>query len=173
MAAGEWVSVTSQNDLIERELRIERIELVHNVVHETEELAAVYEGHGMSPQLAAAAADEVMKSPDAALSIHAREELGVDPDNLPSPIGAASVSLFFFLVGAFLPIIPWFIGGGNRAAWASLTIGVAAAAVIGWLVGVGAERSRFRSSARQVLILLIACGITFLIGELVDVNLGS
>jgi len=173
MAAGEWVSVTSQNDLIERELRIERRELIHNVEHETEELAAVYEGHGMGPELASQAAAEVMKSPASALSIHAREELGVDPDHLPSAIGAAGVSLVFFLVGAFLPIIPWFIGGGNGAAWSSLSIGVAAAAVIGWLVGVGAERSKFRSSARQVLIVLIACGITFLIGELVDVNLGG
>jgi VIT1/CCC1 family predicted Fe2+/Mn2+ transporter len=173
MAAGEWVSVTSQNDLIERELAIERRELVHNTAHETQELAAVYESHGMGKERAAAAAEEVMQRPEAALAVHAREELGVDPHDLPSPMWAAGLSLVCFLFGALLPVVPWFIGGGNSAAWASLIIGVVAAAVVGGLVGRFAERSVGKSVLRQVAIVLIACGITYFIGELVGINLGG
>lgn len=172
MAAGEWVSVTSQNDLIERELAIERRELVHNTEHETEELAAIYESHGMGKERAAAAAEEVMQQPEAALAVHAREELGVDPHDLPSPLWAAGLSLVCFLFGAFLPIIPWFIGGGPAAAWSSLAIGVVAAALVGGLVGRFAERSIGKSVARQVVIVLVACSVTYLIGELVGINLG-
>lgn len=173
MAAGEWVSVTSQNDLIRRELEIERRELQFNTEHETEELAAMYESHGMRPERAAAAAEEVMQQPEAALAVHAREELGVDPDDLPSALGAAGLSLVCFIFGAVLPLIPWYIGGGNGAAWASLAIGVAAAAVVGGLVARFAERPIISGVGRQVAIVLVACGATYLIGELVGVNLGG
>lgn len=170
MAAGEWVSVTSQNDLIERELAIERLELVHNVEHETAELAEVYESHGMAPERAAAAAEEVMADPDIALGVHAREELGIDPAELPSALWAAGLSLVCFLFGAILPIIPWYVGDGASAAWASLAIGVAAAAGVGGLVGMFAERSIVRSVLRQVVIVLVACGVTYAIGEMVGVS---
>ncbi len=173
MAAGEWVSVTSQNDLIRRELEIERRELEHNTEHETEELAAMYESHGIQPERAAAAAADVMRQPEAALAVHAREELGVDPNDLPSALWAAGLSLVCFVFGAVLPLIPWYIGSGTAAAWASLGIGVAAAAIVGGLVARFAERSIASGVARQVLIVLVACGATYLIGELVGVNLGG
>lgn len=173
MAAGEWVSITSQNDLINRELDIERRELVHNVEHETEELAAVYEAHGMGAERAAAAAHEVMQRPDTALAVHAREELGVDPDFLPSALNAAGLSLVCFLFGALLPVIPWFLDGGVSAAWTSLAIGVATAGVVGGLVARFAEKPLVGGIARQVVIVLVACGVTYLIGELVGVNLAG
>lgn len=171
MAAGEWVSVTSQNDLIERELTIERRELVHNREHETEELAAIYERHGMAPDRAAAAAEDVMQTPDLALAVHAREELGIDPHDLPSAFNAAGLSLLCFLFGAFLPLVPWYIGSGTSAAWASLAIGVVAAGGVGGVVARFAERPIVYGVARQVVIVLVACGVTYLIGELVGVNL--
>lgn len=173
MAAGEWVSISSQNDLIRRELEIERRELIHNTAHETEELAAIYESHGMGSERAAAAAHEVMQQPDTALAVHAREELGVDPDSLQSAFGAAWLSLVCFLFGALLPVVPWFVGGGNSAAWTSLAIGIVAAAFVGGIVGRFAERSIVAGVTRQVLIVIVACGITYLIGELVGVNLGG
>jgi vacuolar iron transporter family protein len=171
MAAGEWISLTSQNDLVQRELDVERRELVHNHEFETAELASMYEEHGMAPERAAAAAAEVMQVPDVALTVHAREELGIDPRDLPSPISAAALSLVCFLVGAVLPVIPWMISDGNGAAWASLLIGVAAAAAVGAVVGRFAERPVGLSVIRQVAIVLVACGVTYLIGELVGVNL--
>ncbi|MDW3216696.1 MAG: VIT1/CCC1 transporter family protein [Ilumatobacteraceae bacterium] len=173
MAAGEWVSISSQNDLIKRELDIERRELIHNSEHETQELAAVYESHGMGTERAAAAAHEVMQQPEMALAVHAREELGVDPDSLQSAAWAAGLSLICFLFGALLPVIPWFVGGGNSAAWSSLAIGMVTAAFVGGLVARFAERSVVIGVVRQVVIVVVACGITYLIGELVGVNLGG
>jgi VIT1/CCC1 family predicted Fe2+/Mn2+ transporter len=173
MAAGEWVSITSQNDLIRREIAIERRELIHNSEHETAELAALYESHGMGTERAAAAAHEVMQQPDIALGVHTREELGVDPDSLQSAGWAAGLSLVCFLFGALLPVVPWFVGGGDPAAWSSLAIGMVAAAFVGGLVARFAERSVSIGALRQVGIVVIACGITYLIGELVGVNLGG
>lgn len=171
MAAGEWVSVSSQNDLIERELTIERRELANNTEHETEELTAIYVTHGIEPERAAAAAADVMRRPEIALGVHAREELGVDPDDLPSAFWAAALSFVCFTFGALLPLVPWYLGSGGSAALASLAIGVAAAAVVGGLVARFAEKPLVFGIARQVAIVLVACGITYFIGELVGINL--
>ncbi len=171
MAAGEWVSVTSQNDLIERELAVERREIEHNPDVETAELADMYEQQGMDPDHARKAAADVMREPDVALSVHARQELGVDPDDLPSAFGAAALSLVCFLFGAFLPLVPWYIGSGGTAAVVSLVVGTIAAAIVGGLVARFAERPLWFGSVRQVVIVLIACGVTYAIGEVVGVNL--
>jgi VIT1/CCC1 family predicted Fe2+/Mn2+ transporter len=173
MAAGEWVSVTAQNDLIERELEVERRELLHNPEFETAELAAMYESHGMDATRAARAAEEVMREPDTALVVHAREELGINPEELPSALVASSSSLVCFLFGAFLPLIPWFFGSGDAAALWSIGIGVVTAAVVGALVGRLAERSIVRSVIRQVAIVIGACAVTYAIGELVGVNVAG
>jgi VIT1/CCC1 family predicted Fe2+/Mn2+ transporter len=170
MAAGEWVSISAQNELVLRELAVERRELVHNTESETAELAAMYEGHGMTRQIALEAAADVMREPETALAVHAREELGVDPDDLGSPWGAAGLSLVCFLIGALLPVIPWFAGSGNGAKVASIAIGVVAAAIVGLLIGKFAERRMAWSAVRQVLILLIACGATYLVGKLLGVS---
>lgn len=170
MAAGEWVSVSAQNELITREVEIERRELKINTASETVELAKMYENHGIEPQRAAAAAADVMQDPDAALAVHVREELGVDPGILPSPMAAALLSLICFIFGALLPVVPWYIGSGFGASVASVSIGVVAAAFVGAFIGRYAERSIVKTSLRQVLILLGACGITFLIGRLFNVT---
>lgn len=171
MAAGEWVSVSSQNDLIERELSIERRELANNTEHETEELAAIYVTHGIEPERAAAAAADVMRRPETALAVHAREEFGIDPDDLPSAFWAAALSFVCFTFGALLPLVPWYLGSGGSAAFASLAIGVAAAAVVGGIVARFAEKPLAFGIARQVAIVLVACGVTYFIGELVGINL--
>lgn len=170
MAAGEWVSISAQNELVYRELAVERRELARNPASETAELAAMYEGHGMTRQIAMDAAADVMRVPEAALAVHAREELGVDPADLGSPWSAAGLSLICFLVGALLPVIPWFGGSGNGAKIASICIGMVAAAIVGLLIGRFAERRLLWSSARQVLILLVATGATYLVGRAVGVS---
>jgi VIT1/CCC1 family predicted Fe2+/Mn2+ transporter len=170
MAAGEWISVTAQNELVEREVTIEARELRRNPAAETDELAAMYESHGMSADTARAAAVEVMRRPERAIDVHAREELGVDPTDLPSPLSAAAVSIVCFLFGAFLPLLPWLGGGLSSAAAVSLSIGVVAAAGVGALIGRFSERSIPRSMLRQIVIVLIACGVTYAIGEAVGVS---
>jgi len=171
MAAGEWVSISAQNELIERELAVERRELRHNTVAETAELAAMYAAHGMEPERARAAAADVMREPDTALVVHAREELGVDPDELASPWKAAVLSLVCFLVGALLPVVPWlFDATGTAPTVASVVIGVAGAAVVGGVVASFAERPLPRSIARQVAIVLGACAVTYAIGQAIGIT---
>ena len=169
MAAGEWVSVSAQNELITRELEIEKRELRVNTVAETNELAKIYESHGIEPERARAAAADVMRRPESALAVHAREELGVDPGTLPSPMKAALLSLVCFLFGALLPVFPWFIGEGTAAKVSSVAIGVVAAGFVGAAIGVTAERGAVRTGLRQVVILLVACGVTYAVGQLFDV----
>ena len=174
MAAGEWVSISAQNELIQRELEVERRELRSDPEGETEELAGIYAAHGMDPERAQRAAADVMRRPDEALAVHAREELGVDPGALASPWRAAALSLVCFLFGAVLPLIPWLLAAeGTAPTVASVVIGVVAAAAVGALIGRSAERSIPRSALRQVLIVLGACAVTYAIGEAVGINVAG
>jgi VIT1/CCC1 family predicted Fe2+/Mn2+ transporter len=171
MAAGEWVSVSAQNELIERELDVERRELNLHPAAETEELAKMYEADGMEPDRARHAAADVMRLPDEALAVHARAELGVDPGKLPSPLAAAATSLVCFLFGALLPVVPWlFDVSGTAPTIASLAIATVGAAFVGTIIGRSAGRSVARAALRQVLIMLGACAVTYAVGQLIGIN---
>ena len=171
MAAGEWISVSAQNELVQRELEMERRELSRNPEKETLELASFYESHGMTRDQAIAGATEVMQDPERALIVHAREEFGIDPTEMPSAIGAAGLSFVMFVIGALLPVVPWFFASGNGASITSVSIGVVSAAGVGAALGVSTERSVVRSSVRQVLILLLATGATYLVGTLLGTQI--
>jgi len=170
MAAGEWVSVTSQNDLVKREMALELRELQRNASAETSELAGMYRSHGMSSKQAEAAAAEVMKDPERAVMVHAREEFGLDPAQLPNPLRVAAVSIVTFLVGAMLPVIPWLTGSGNSARIASVTIGVVAAAILGAVIARQSERPWWMGSVRQATITVLAVAVTYAIGSVVGVS---
>ena len=171
MAAGEWVSVKAQNELVQREMALELRELKRNARAETSELAGIYRSHGMSPEQATAAATEVMRDPERAVMVHAREEFGLDPAHLPQPVAVAVVSLISFLVGAMLPVIPWLSGNGDSARAASIIIGVVAAAMAGFAIAKQSERPAWLGVVRQVAILIGAVAVTYAIGSLVGVNL--
>ena len=170
MAAGEWISISAQNELVVREMEVERRELGVHKEAEQRELAGIYESHGMEPSTAALAAADVMRDPERALMVHAREEFGIDPNQLPSAWQAAVLSFVCFVVGALLPVIPWFVGEGNAATAVTVAIGVVAAAGLGWAIGQFAERSRVKSAGRQVLIMLAAAVVTFSIGKALGVS---
>lgn len=170
MAAGEWISISAQNELVLREIDVERRELRANAQSELDELAGMYEGHGMETSTAALAASQVMRDPHRALVVHTREELGVDVDQLPSPWQAAGLSFVCFVLGALLPVVPWFTGSGNAATVASVVIGAVAAAMLGWIIGRFAERNRWTTALRQVVIMLAACAVTYSIGKVLDVK---
>ena len=170
MAAGEWVSVKAQNDLVQREMALELRELKHNASAETSELAGIYRSHGMSPGQAAASAAEVMRDPERAVMVHAREEFGLDPAHLPNPVSVAVTSLVSFLIGALLPVVPWMVDGGNGARVASIAIGVVTAALAGGTIARQSERPVVFGGVRQVLILLLAVGVTYAIGSVVGIN---
>ena len=110
MATGEFVSVSSQNELVAAEVRKEAHELKYNPDSEREELAGVFRMRGVDPELAEEVARQLSAQPDRGLGLHVREELGVDPEELPSPYTAAGASLVTFAVGALIPLIPYLAG---------------------------------------------------------------
>jgi vacuolar iron transporter family protein len=172
MAAGEYVSVKAQNELIDREVAVERQSILDKPEAETNELQAIYEARGLGPEHARRVAIAFMSDPIVALDVHAREELGVSPDALASPWVASGSSFGAFAVGATLPLLPWFIGGGTGAMVASLLIGLTAAALVGLLLARFTERSRWRTMARQVAVAAFSCGVTFLLGNLFGSGVG-
>ena len=170
MAAGEWVSIKSQNDLVKREMALELRELKRNTGAETSELAGIYRSHGMSSTQAESAAAEVMKDPERAVMVHAKEEFGLDPAQLPNPLVVAAVSIVSFLLGAMLPVIPWLSGSGSSAQVASVVIGVVAAGILGAVIAKQSERPWWIGTMRQVAITVLAVSVTYVIGSLVGVN---
>jgi vacuolar iron transporter family protein len=170
MAAGEWVSVRAHNELVERELEIERRSLADNPIAETRELAAIYEKRGLKPDVAESLASEIMADLEIALDVHAREELGVDPEGAGNPLGVAVTSFFAFVLGAFLPLAPWLVSEGTGAVVASVIVGMIAAAIVGVAIAVFTERSRIQTAVRQMAVAAGAAGATFMIGSLLGVS---
>lgn len=172
MAAGEYVSMQAQRELLERELAIERHELATNPQRETAELAAIYRSRGVDGDLAREMAEGIMEDPERALEVHAREEMGIDPGDLGDPIGAAVSSFVAFSVGAMLPLLPWFFGGGAAAVVASVVLGLVGALAVGVALGVATGRSKTRAATRQVVIAAGAAAITYVIGAAVGAEVG-
>jgi vacuolar iron transporter family protein len=164
MAAGEYVSVKAQTELVERELQIERVSIAQMPEAETTELAAIYRSRGIKPDHAQAMASAVMADPEVALEVHAREELGIDPDSVGNPLGAAGSSFVAFAIGAALPLLPYLFASGLAAAVASVVIGLVAAATVGAVLAVFTERSKIRTAFRQVALATAACVLTVGIG---------
>jgi VIT1/CCC1 family predicted Fe2+/Mn2+ transporter len=165
MAAGEYVSVSSQNELIGLEVNKERVELENNPLAEERELAAMFRLRGVEAKVAREVAEQISRNPDHALNVHVREELGVDPHELPSPLFAAGSSLVSFAVGAVIPLLPYLAGGSSLA----LALGLAALAAV---VGGGAVarltgRPMWRGAGRQLILGAVAAALTFGIGHLV------
>jgi VIT1/CCC1 family predicted Fe2+/Mn2+ transporter len=170
MAAGEYVSMKAQSELLEAELAVERREIARRPESERRELAQIYRSRGVAPDVADQLATEMMSDPELALETHAREELGIDPNELGSPRGAAVISFLSFSLGALVPLLPWFVSSGLAAEVLSIGFGVIAAAVIGATLATATGRPRLRTAARQVLIATLAAGIPYLVGNAVGVR---
>jgi VIT1/CCC1 family predicted Fe2+/Mn2+ transporter len=173
MAAGEFVSMRAQSELMERELDVERSALRRWPKDERNELVAIYVRRGIDRGVAEQLVDEIMQDPQLALETHAREELGFDPRAIGSPIKASLSSFFSFAIGAVLPLIPWLVGSGAAAAVASVVIGVVTALVVGWLLGMMTGRSRWKTSLRQLIVAAVAAAVTFGIGRAVGLGTGA
>ena len=162
MAAGEFVSVSSQNELVQAEVDKERHELTHNAAAEQIELVGMLRRRGISAATARLAAAEISAHPDQALAVHAIEELGVDPSELPSPYVAAAASLVAFAIGAIIPLLPYALG--FDALWVALLLSAVAAVVGGGVVSRLTDRPFWRGALRQLLLGGLAAGLTYLIG---------
>lgn len=169
MAAGEYVSMRAQSELLQRELDLERRELHRNPEIEIAELTAIYQARGIEHDAASAMARAVMHDPQVALETHAREEMGINPHSLGSPVAAAVWSFVAFCVGAFIPLVPWLFGEGTAATVASVIVGAVAALAVGAVLAWFTDRSIVWSSLRQLLIAAVAAGVTYLIGGAVGV----
>ncbi len=171
MGAGEYVSMRVQREMLERLLHLERRELELDPATEERELAMIYRSKGLSEELSDRVAFEVMKDPDVALNTHAREELGLDPDEgLGSPWGAALSSFAMFSLGALIPLIPFFLTQGTAATIISLSVTGIALVTVGALTALLTGKSPVLSGLRQLGIGAAATAITYAIGSALGVT---
>jgi len=170
MATGEYLSMQAQRELFERELAVERKALAENPELERKELIGIYESKGIDSGLAEELADTMMRSPEIALETHAREELGIDPKAIGKPLSAAIASFFAFAFGAFIPLLPWLIGGGTAAIVGSIVLGALASLAVGALLGRFTGRSIAKSAFRQLIVASFAAAVTYGVGRLVGVS---
>lgn len=171
MAAGEYVSMKAQAELVERELNRERQSLAKNPRAETRELAMIYEQRGVAPDAARDMATAVMADPEVALEVHAREELGINPAEIGNPVAAALSSFAAFAVGALIPLLPWFVTDGTSAVLYSIMAGLGASAAVGITLATFTERSKTKTAARQVALAAVACAVTYGLGSALGVAL--
>jgi len=151
MAAGEYVSVRSQREFYEYQMDLEREELAEYPDAEAEELALIYQARGIDMDEARRISTTLLSNPEQALDVLAREELGLNPDDLGSPWGAAGSSFFAFAIGACLPLIPFFVMVGQTAIYASAGVTslmlVAVGVALSLFTGRGAVRGGLRMLA--------------------------
>jgi vacuolar iron transporter family protein len=167
MAAGEYVSVKSQNELTEREVDVERREIARRPEAELEELAQTYVARGVDPELAVLVAQQISVDPERAVQVHAMLELGVDPKHLASPYLAAGSSFVSFCLGAFIPLLPYLLGATTL--WPALVLASLGLFGAGALVARVTARSWWFSGLRQLGFGLTAAALTYLVGSLVGV----
>lgn len=168
MAAGEYTSVASQRELVQAELDVERRELHRNPGDELRELAALYEARGVEPELALQVARQLSHDPEQALEVHAREELGVDPDDLPSPTVAAVSSFGSFSLGAAVPVLPYLLG--TVALWPAVVLALLGLFLCGAVVARVTARSWWYSGLRQMLLGGAAAAVTYGLGTVFGVT---
>ena len=167
MAAGEYTSVRSQREMYEYQIGLEKDELDEYPDEEAEELALIYEARGLPLQRAREVSKELMRDPKHALDVLAREELGLNPDDLGSPWGAAFFSFIAFAIGALIPLLPFLFGlVGRNALGTSAACAGAALLAVGGTLSLFSGRSALYGAFRMLAIGGSAGAVTYLIGTL-------
>jgi vacuolar iron transporter family protein len=165
MGTGEYISVTNQNELVGSEVSLEQRMLARFPAAEQEELAGYFRAYGADAETAARMAAAVSADPETALQVHTRQELGVDPQELPSPLTAGISSLFAFSTGALVPLLPYLFGA--LVLWVTLVLTAAALIAGGIAVGKLTGRPVLRSGLRQVAFGALAIAVTYFVGHLI------
>jgi vacuolar iron transporter family protein len=171
MATGEYISVASQSEAAAREIDKERREILRNPAGETAELAEMYVEKGLDPRLAAEVARQIHADVENAVSVHAREELGVDPDDLASPRLAAASSFLSFAVGALIPLLPYLLG--STSVLPAVAVTLAALFLCGAVVSQVTLRPWWYGGLRQVLMGGASAGLTYAFGLLVGATISG
>ncbi|SCG36487.1 VIT1/CCC1 transporter family protein [Micromonospora inositola] len=170
MGLGEYTSVRSANEQVAAEVAKERRELERHPEAEARELAEAWVARGLPRDLAMQVADAVRRNPEEALRVHVREELGVDPDEQPSPWAAAISSFLCFSVGALVPLLTYLLG--FTSLWLALGVGGVGLFVAGAVVARFTNRPWWTSGLRQLLLGAAAAAATYLVGALIGIQGG-
>jgi VIT1/CCC1 family predicted Fe2+/Mn2+ transporter len=175
MALGEWLSVQSSRELYAHQIRIEKEELDHNPAEEQEELALIYQAKGLPEARARELSAAIMTTDkNSILDTLAREELGIDPEELGgSAYVAAFTSFFLFALGALFPLLPFALLSGNIAVYTSMGLSAIALFLVGAAITLMTGRNVLYSGFRQVIIGLAAAIITYGIGKLIGVTISG
>jgi VIT1/CCC1 family predicted Fe2+/Mn2+ transporter len=173
MAAGEYVSMRSQREMFEYQIALEREELAEYPQAEAEELALIYEARGMPLERAREVSTDLMRKPDHALDVLAREELGLDPQNLGSPWGAAIASFLAFAMGAVVPLLPFISGARNESALSHAVVLAGACLFgVGALISLFTGRRAVLGGIRMLAIGAAAAAVTYAIGKMLGAAVG-
>lgn len=173
MALGEWLSVQSSRELYEHQIKIEAAEIAENPEEEREELSLIYQSKGLPEDRARELADHMMADQNSILDTLAREELGIDPEELGgSAYEAAITSFFLFAFGALFPMLPYLFLTGTAAIILSLIVSAIGLFIIGSAITLMTGRSILFSGTRQVLVGIAAAVLTYGIGKLIGVSVG-
>jgi vacuolar iron transporter family protein len=167
MAAGEFISMSVQREMFEAQIKLEQKELIDDPVGERNEVAVIFRAKGLPLEDAERIADHVMAQPEVALDLMAREELGLNPDDLGSPWGAAFSSLVSFALGAAVPLVPYILSDGASAMAASLVLAGLAIGSVGAFTARVSQRPILFGAARALLIGALATSVTYVVGRLV------
>lgn len=171
MAAGEYISVRSQREMFEYQIAAERDELAEYPLEETAELALIYAARGLEPDEAQRVAARIVSNPEHALDTLAREELGLDPDALGSPWGAAGFSFAAFSAGALVPLAPFLFAGGTPALVTAIALTGAALFAVGAAISLFTGRFALAGGLRMLAIGCAAGLATWSIGRVFGVGL--
>jgi VIT1/CCC1 family predicted Fe2+/Mn2+ transporter len=171
MAAGEFVSVRSQREMYEYQIGLERDELNEYPKQEAEELALIYQAKGLTEKEAHDLASKLISDPEKALDTLAREELGLAPELLGSPWGAASFSFFSFAFGAAIPLLPFLFIAGRQALFGAIGLTTIALFIVGASLTLFTGKSAFWGGIRMLAIGAAAGSVTYLIGSLMGISL--
>ncbi len=171
MALGEFASVDTQNDALANEVRVERDEIRRNPKAEQAELTQMYVEMGLSRETAEAVSREVSADPELAVKVHITQELGLDPDDQPSPWTAAFSSFVAFSIGGVFPLVTYLLGYSSLAL--ALAVGAVGLFVAGALTSRFTTRSWWLSGLRQLMFGAIAAGATYVVGMLIGVGVAG
>jgi len=171
MAAGEYVSVRSQREMFEYQIGLEREELEHYPDEEAEELALIYAARGIELAAARKMAKVVIADPEKTLDTLARKELGLNPEDLGSPCGAALFSFVSFAMGAAIPLLLFLLAGGSGSLLVAIILSATALFGVGAAISLFTGRSALASGTRMLAIGAAAGMVTWLVGRLIGVTL--
>lgn len=173
MALGEWLSVQSSRELYINQIEIEKEEIEQSPEEETEELSLIYQARGLDKKQADITAKQIISNRESAVNTLAREELGINPEELGGSAWEASITSFIlFAIGAIVPLFPYFFLSGPKAVVGSIASSIIGLFILGSIITLFTGKSVIRSGLRMVIFGMIAAGITFGIGRLIGTSIG-